>query len=332
MCPHTLFKDIWISKNLQLEIVEKLYEEIEEGSYVHLQGWGEPLMHPEFTKMCKLGHEKGLKIGLTTNAFLLTEKNLEPLVEYTDNIAVSVAGAHKETHQSIRVGSIYDRMVSMLRELSKRRGEKELPNLVITFLMQKRNIKELPDVVKLAHDVGFDEVIATNLDYIPNKQLYDLKVFSCEGDIPRGVLREYRRVVDEAKNRSKELGIKFTCRSIECTEQPICIENPCESALITVDGNVTPCVYLHLPTNSDYIPRCYRGKEGYVKKLYFGSLLFESLESIWNKEAYVEFRETYRKRMSALPKSWLEAIETTHFYIKQPAPEPCRTCYKLYGV
>jgi len=44
MCPKSVFRDEWISKDMEMEVFESI--PFKKFRYTHLQGWGEPLLHP----------------------------------------------------------------------------------------------------------------------------------------------------------------------------------------------------------------------------------------------------------------------------------------------
>ena len=117
---------------------------------------------------------------------------------------------------------------------------------------------------------------------------------------------------------------------------------PTTTTFISVEGYVSPCVYLSIPIKGSLIPRIFRGKLYYVSKLYFGNILEKSILDIWNSEEYVYFRSLFNKRLHEYEE------ETTSFLgdifspqklsilsqssFKTTLPDPCKTCYKAYGI
>jgi hypothetical protein len=70
-----------------------------------------------------------------------------------------------------------------------------------------------------------------------------------------------------------------------------------------------------------------------VPAVRFGSIQDQELMDIWEGAAYREFRERFAERRLGLAARAFATVsggESTE--PKMPAPpEPCRTCYKLYG-
>lgn len=322
-CPRNLFSSEWKQKNMDLSLYERIAEIFPLVDYVHLQGWGEPLHNPNLPEMVKIARDRGCKVGLTTNGVLIDNKMAEFLLENLERITFSLGGASKETHERIRVGSSYERLLSRIRMMSKgRKGEK--PVIAITFQLTRENIEELSSVVKLAYELGADEVIAPNVDYVPSKEVEKMVIFSCSKPD-----KNFLRKIEEVEKIAKELGIIFGKRSLEMMESPICAEDPLESSFISVEGEVSPCVYLNLPTLEEKIERIFCGKEVRINKVIFGNLAEKSFEEIWNSPEYRKFRDHFHGRLSA----WKGPVDFFNLSGGMPPlPEPCKTCYKAYSI
>jgi MoaA/NifB/PqqE/SkfB family radical SAM enzyme len=309
MCPKSVFKRDWIFKHMELETFKKIPFELFE--FAHLQGWGEPLLNPDIVEMIDIA-KKHCRVGLTTNGLLLDEfaKDLSKL----DYIAISIACADEEKHKAIRKCSLYE-LIDKIKALSER--EKK-PKITLVTMILKNTVDDLPKLVEIAKECGADEVIANNLDYIPSKDLENLAIFSKE-ERP-----EVLKVIEKAMIKAKELGIKLVVKPIRLEEVLVCAERPTENCLITYDGRVTPCVYLHLPTKSDTIKRVFNGKVVEVKKVYFGNINEKPFKEIWNSQSYKDFRNVFEKRAKVL----------SEFLVLDfpELPEFCKTCYKAYNV
>ncbi len=308
MCPKYWFSDEWIAKDMNMEIFHSI--PFKKFGYAHLQGWGEPLLNPKIGEMINLAR-KYCKVGLTTNGLLL-KKHIGNLLK-TDLVAVSIASADSNLHEKIRRCKL-EEITDGIKLLSEQRSKKK-PKITVVTMMLKDTIETLPQIVELASECGADEVIANNLDYIPSRELVGMEVFTSEETVRPEIVRHIRM----AEERARELGVDFTHRPVRMEEVLVCAENPVKNCLITVDGLVTPCVYLHLPTSSNHIVRYFNGKMFKVPKVYFGSVTSPD----WEKN-YEKFRKMFKKRTSLL-----------HYlfsFTLPPLPEVCRTCYKAYSV
>ncbi|ADY01000.1 cofactor modifying protein (cmo) [Vulcanisaeta moutnovskia 768-28] len=324
-CPRTVLRSDWISKFMNLRLYRKVIGELlSMGSinYVHLQGWGEPLLHPNFMDM--IGEIRGkVDFGLTTNGLLLNEHYASKLVSLGINvIAVTFAGANALTHNVIRVGCDFNVVVNNVKRLIETRNKlRSGVRVVASFIALSMNIHELPDFVYLCHKLGIDEIVIDNLSYILNKYMLRWRAFT---DPMEQELRVFKRVIDITLRRAKELGIKVFPYSLSCWELIECPERPTETIFIGVNGDVSPCVFLNLPTRGDSIPRCFMGKCFRVEKTIFGNADKDNIINIWNDEDYKEFRYRFIRRRSQGP-NWEYGIDLM-------PPSQCITCYRLYGV
>ena len=300
MCPKSVFRNEWIAKDMEMDVFESI--PFKKFRYAHLQGWGEPLLNPRIGEMIEVAREH-CRVGLTTNGVLI-DKHLEDVLNL-DLLAVSIASAGAEEHKAVR-GFELEKLKEKIKLVSE---QDKRPKIVIATMMLRNTVGKLPEIVDLAHECGADEVIANNLDYIPSENLVDMGVFGENPD--PGVLE----LIKKAEERAKELGINFVAKALKLEEVLVCAENPIENCLVTVDGKIAPCVYLHLPTRSDYIVRYFRGRRVEVPKVYF-----ESFEE-WKNSS---IRDVFEKRLQILYQS---------LPLEIPAlPEVCKTCYKAWSV
>ena len=313
MCPKTIFKKDWISKHMELELFQKIPFELFKTA--HLQGWGEPLMNPNIIEMIDTVKKKNCTVGLTTNGLLLKEF-AKDLVEKIDYIAISLASTKEEVHRKIRKTSLHD-LVKNIKFFTKlRTGDR--PKVTLVTMMLEETLEDLPKFVDLAVDCGTDEIIVNNLDYIPSSALEKRAVFLGQRN------PKISEIIENSLVRAKKAGIRMIIKSVKLEEVSVCAENPINNCLITVDGALTPCVYLHLPTRKTKIKRFFRGQYFEIKKVYFGNLKETSFKKIWYNRDYKEFRHTFEKRLRA-------SGEFLVFDFPE-LPEYCQTCYKSYGI
>ena len=53
-CPHTIFTDVWQRKLMDFALFESLQPVLPATGMTDLQGWGEPLAHPEFFRFMRV--------------------------------------------------------------------------------------------------------------------------------------------------------------------------------------------------------------------------------------------------------------------------------------
>lgn len=330
MCPVTVLADRWPSVDLSWKSFERIAGAFEKTKWIHLQGWGEPLLHRRIFDMIAAAKRAGCRVGFTTNGTRLTRGAGERLLELgLDVLAVSIAGATASTHEAIRVGSDFAKLLENLRGFLALRARRKsaTPRLELLFLMTRTNLAELPDVVKLAADLGADELVATNLDYAITSSLDELKAYSLS---PQA--RAVREVVDQAKQLAREAGIAFRPYPLQPREVAVCDLNPLKILFISADGWVSPCVYLGV-TGQQEIPRVFDGEPVSVPSVRFGNVNDQSLMEIWETPGYRAFRRPFSERLLGVAKMAAGgASRAAAAAPLPPAPEACRTCPKLYGL
>lgn len=340
MCPRTTLSG-WKNGDMALDTFLSLAESFDMSNHVHLQGWGEPLMHPELDNMIKAVKDSGAKAGFTTNGQLLNkERSMAYMDLGLDIMAVSLAGADKTTHEAIRIGTDFEKIVDNIREIAelKLQYRSRLPLLIISFIMLRDNIRQFPAVIDLAADIGADRVVAINMDLITDSDIDNLKVFDIQPE------EDYDEWIRLAKKRAVARNISLKVYPIKSEEQPVCEADPLNNIYISFDGCVSPCVYLGLPTRT--ISRFRDGVITEIDRLCYGDIKDMAISEIWDKKEYVDFRKAFRIRKSITTDLYkniscdfefmeraneLELEYRQQLMLRKP-PYACRGCYKLFGV
>ena len=330
MCPKQALATSWPSLDLPWEGFQRIARSFPHVRHVHLQGWGEPLLHPRLFEMIGLAKAAGCRVGFTTNGMRLSHEVSGRLLEARlDLLVVSIAGATRDTHASIRAGSDLDRITENVRALLSSRAVRggRIPKVEIFFLMTRTNLAELPQAVEWAAALGADELVATNLDYVVTAAHDDLKAFGFPPQ--RGA---FQRILDRTHEMAQAAGLAFRPYPLDLAEVAVCEANPLSMLFIASDGWVSPCTYMGLATRTD-IPRRFAGTAVSAPRLRFGNILERDLQEIWQSPAYRAFRRQFATRRLGLAMRTLRICpEGEALGAQAPPPEPCRSCYKLYGV
>lgn len=188
---------------------------------------------------------------------------------------------------------------------------------------------ELPAAVDLAASLGVDELVATNLDYVPAAEQDDLKAFASPS-----LGEAFSRVVEDARARAKAAGLAFRPYSLDPEEVAVCEANPLRTLFVSSDGKVSPCTYMGLPGQTE-IPRVRNGQLLRVPRVCFGDMGEQELLEIWGAPAYRAFRQQFLARRMAGVASVMAVVGGGSPVSRNPlptAPEPCLSCPKLFGV
>ena len=184
---------------------------------LHLYGWGEPLINPDFPQMVRLARQRGMETYIDTNlAIPLDDARIRDVIESgLDDMTVSCDGVTQETYQRYRVGGDIERVFANIRRfvaLKKELGS-ATPRITWKFLIHRWSEPELPLAREKAKELGV--VFNQGGFYIPPEHFAEWK---SEHHHPKSI-REFR-----------------SPRAI-CTYL-------FQAVVIHSDGSVTPCCYM----------------------------------------------------------------------------------------
>lgn len=101
VCPREAFKPKL--EDMNFDLFKKIIDDCVNYNteVINLCGFGEPLLDKLFFKRCEYVKEKlpNSKIYMSTNAFLLTEKDYDYIIKYIDIIKFSIFGMSEETYK-----------------------------------------------------------------------------------------------------------------------------------------------------------------------------------------------------------------------------------------
>jgi MoaA/NifB/PqqE/SkfB family radical SAM enzyme len=299
------FQTLEPPKDLTLEELARIVEQVPRLQRVLLHGIGEPLLNPDLFRMIAYLKGRGVSVAFNSDAIGLTDKKRRALVESgLDELRVSMDAATPETYRAIRGVATFDRVVenvTALADLIRERGVPR-PKLSLWFTVMKRNVRELPDFVRLAGKIGATQVNVQRLVH------YGQGLAVHEQSLYGEVTALETEMLDEATRLGQDLGVSLTASgdttpvaslTPEERERPWSgCQRPWSLSYVTANGNVLPCCI------SPWTARDYRG-------LILGNAFAQPFAQIWNGERYREFRTKF---------------ET------QEAPDPCRGCGRLWSI
>ena len=155
MCPQREFTNE-MKGFMELALFKKIVDDAKDfRPSINLFMRGESLLHPDIIQMICYAHDNGIVTRLETNAGLLNSDMAQKLLDSgLDFISFSFDGYDKETYESIRVNSNFERTMENIRyflELKKRLGRKKpytllqvinLPTIIKTEKRQKEEFIE----------------------------------------------------------------------------------------------------------------------------------------------------------------------------------------------
>ena len=267
---------------------------------VYFGGIGEPLFHPKTVEWIRRVKELGVKVELITNGTILTEKKSRELIDAgLDVLWVSIDGATPESFTDVRMGAELPLILENLRRLFKMRkgGHFPQPEIGVAFVAMKRNINDLPKIIKMGHTFGaryfsvsnvqpataemqadrlYDRTIR-NIAYLPSPVLPKLSLPKMDFN------EETQAALTEAFNSG--CNVSFAGNNWGGAND-VC--NFVESGTMSIawTGEVSPCWPL-MHTHMSYL----HGKPRLSKKHVIGDVRNQTLEEIWLNPDYVAYRE-----------------------------------------
>lgn len=150
------FQPTWFQMDW-LRIFEPVADQIEE---VTLMGWGEPTVHPHFPEFLSWAHQHGLRKYFCTNGMRLDKLFDDIFRTETDIIAISMDGATEKTNGEIRRGADFHKILRSLSAITEYKASHglEYPYMNFVFTAMEENLEELPELVRLAGEIGLNEV------------------------------------------------------------------------------------------------------------------------------------------------------------------------------
>ena len=274
--------------SLSLETFRRLLDANPQLERVTLQGLGEPLLAPGLFEMVELAAARQVEVGFNTNGMLLTAARADRLIRAgLAWLHISLDGARAETYEAIRGRGDFGRVVENIQGLvaAKRRLGAARPRLQLNFVAMRRNVGELPELVRLVVDWGLERLWVQNLshsfdDTDPSGAYAGIRGFAAtEALWGPDDSHLVEAAFGAARAEAVRLGVPLRLPSLQGQERPTPAPGepgcgwPWSSAYVTHDGKVQPCCMV---MGSD--------------RATLGDLHTSSFVEIWNGERYRAFR------------------------------------------
>lgn len=254
-----------------------------------LQGLGEPLLSPYLLGMLRYAKDRQVSVGFNSNATLLSPRRADELLDAgLDWLHVSLDGAGPATYEAIRDGASFRVVMDNLAGLveAKRAAGRDHPWIRVVFVAMRRNVAELPALVRLLAGIGVDQLWVQNLSHTfsdadPAGQYQQIREYAADQALWTG---EDRVAAEQAfaEARQAASAYRIQVRLPRLTVAPAAAGRdggpgctwPWDGAYVTSQGVVQPCCMV-------------MGDD----RVTLGSLDEQSFPEIWYGEAYTQFRK-----------------------------------------
>lgn len=248
-CPHTAYREHWESRHLAMDTWRRLLPVLKRARMVHLQGWGEPLLHPDFFTMVSLARQAGCQVGTTTNGMLLDADSLRRLVDLeVAVVAFSLAGVG-ENNDLVRRGTRFGQVLRTIEALNTAKARKGslLPKVHVAYMALRSRLHDLALLPQALAGLGVSQVVVSTLDYVASPALAQesLSLLTPEET------REFAARLKELADRGRRQGLDFYY-SLPSLEKagPVCPENAARALVVSAAMSSGPPQQLGLPIAS----------------------------------------------------------------------------------
>lgn len=162
MCQVSDFPREGRAGDMSLEDFRQLIDEQYGLVEIKLQGMGEPTLAGDtLYEMVRYARSKHIWVRTITNASLLhVNDNYKKMIDSGANeIQISIDSANKETYESIRHGSYFERVVENCKLINSYAESKNTHPTKMWVVVQRSNIGELNELVEFAHEIGFKSLV-----------------------------------------------------------------------------------------------------------------------------------------------------------------------------
>jgi MoaA/NifB/PqqE/SkfB family radical SAM enzyme len=241
---------------MSLARFEGLLDQMPDLQELHLQGLGEPMLHPHFFDMVALAARRGIRVSANTNLTLLTPQRARRCIDSgLASISVSLDGASAAVYESIRRKASFAKVIRNLGRLVDARDAAG-SSLAIrgVMVLMRANLHELPALLRLLDAHRVRELLVQRLSsdlsqpqlparYIPIRD-YVRDAELRPSDLPRAA-----QVFAQARDLAVSLGITLHLPRLDtptarpsgaASGTPRCTW-PWDQLYITAAGEMLPC-------------------------------------------------------------------------------------------
>lgn len=287
------------------QLFEKVIPYLERFPYVHLTGYGEPLMSPHVVDYIKAVRHAGARPVFTTNGLLLKGKLARRILEERiDCISVSIDAGTPQTYEEVRGRGTFPQLLETLREFRDLRREIHPETYMVwVFILMRSNYTELPKALEYAKQLGFNRLIAKHLECALTREGFKEALFDT-GYVPPPepeLIEDLEKVFAQCREIAGN-EIEFIVHPYQMQTDGMCLVQPVTNVVVDYHGNVSNCCYL-----MDLETRPYMDPPPPDHGV-MGNLYHQTLDEILQSPRHIQFQ-----------RDWMEGR----------IPEICEGCVQL---
>ncbi len=257
----------------------------------------EPLLNRNILKMMDhlLAINPAMQFPMVTNTMIINDRLIDRLLEYpVPSYTISLDGVRKSTVEQFKTGASFDKIIGAIEKLVKLDTDSSVGTV---FLLHKNNIDELSDYPDFVNNLGVKTIYINHL-FVFSDEFSSWHLYGPEAH------DEVEETFDYIVERAKENGQQIWLPSVRPKEVGC---RQCEYLFIDIDGSVSPCDFLSVGGQFNFLGNVRR-----KKPVIFGNVYQDEPLDIYQSTAFKDFRRRHREG--------------------KELPESCRYCIDAYGL
>ncbi len=232
-------------------ILDKMGKDI---FFLLLYHQGEPYLNKDFFEFVRLAKKQNIYCTTSSNGHYFSDQNIRETIESgLDSMIISIDGTNQKSYETYRVKGDLQKVIGGSRRFMEIKQElgKKAPLIAWQFLVMKHNEHEIPEIKRLAKELGVDRLLIKNIEVRSEEEA---KIWLPQQD-------KYRRYDFDGQNLQVKNSAKESC------------PRPWLSTLINWDGSMVPCCF---DKNGHY-------EMGNINEV-------GNLDTLWRGEDFINFR------------------------------------------
>lgn len=283
-----VYKDQWENRDLALKTFMQIRDDLPHVALVHLQGWGEPLSHPDFFSMAAVALKAGCRVS--TSIFepsVLDDKAIESLVGmgvHTLTVNISSLDA---TRNRERAGFSLDALCRALERIERIKtvmGSRS-PRVMGLYSLFRSSMHELDRLPAFLGRFGVETLLLNPLSFVPDANLAAETVVPDSEEQYVQLMERFESVKAQAEKRGMDVHYFL----LHAERGDGCLESPHRALYLGPDGDVSPCIFSQFPVAGRATYQ-FKGMQLPMQRITFGNVLEQPLRHIWSNPKYREFR------------------------------------------
>ncbi len=180
-CPHTTLGKNWKSRDMPPEVFAALWPVLRRSARAHLQGWGEPFLHPRFFDFVKFAQKAGCAVSTTSCGLYMDEENASKTANSgMDLIAFSLVGTDRASNNA-RAGADFEKVCASIKNLERALKQTGKPmEIHLAYLLLADRIEAIKKLPELMDSLDVDMAVISTLDYLALPEQVELAFYPDE--------------------------------------------------------------------------------------------------------------------------------------------------------